>query len=400
MFKQAKLRLLPFVDGFLILLIGLHEPFPDAHEVPVHQTPLQQVVNSFEEQSAALIGQPVLPNPILLFCKAQGKHKSPFNSILVVQTQHSTLFSPTSFAEIFTARHATQTSLECSDNSTYFVIELLKVISYKKISFPTCKEDSTVICTQSSTSTLHISACESTVGSVSGLVFWGAWITHPAELVTIRLKNKFTTARLNISWCLWATLTEESQEQKPAINWLPMINNLLEMMKSTQIQNIGKSNLILHRRLKIVFFFSNSTLKMKVFKQPSPAFWCIHRREESARQCPARTNGILKSNTDISCTPQIKDRHGIQLAQAKLICQMEKWGLWQESATSSTTLAPAQCLNRVRGSQSTSTAPKSCTGTRIPLPRDKQETSESSWGVSRIYLISFIPSNTRKRIII
>lgn len=166
--------------------------------------------------------------------------------------------------------------------------------------------------------------------------------------MTIRLKNKLPKARLlTYPGVFWVALTEESQEQKSATNWPSMINNLLEMTKNTQIQNIGKSNLILFRRLKTVIILFNSTLKMKIFKQSSPAFWCTHRREKSAGQSPVPTDGILKSNTDIFCAPRIKHRHGMQLAQAKLICQMEKQDLWQETANSSTTLAPTQCLNRV-----------------------------------------------------
>lgn len=62
-----------------------------------------------------------------------------------------------------------------------------------------------------------------------------------------------------------------------------MINNLIEMTKNAQIQNIGESNLVVPRRLKTVIFLFNSTLKMKIFKQPSPAFWCVYPEEKNQK---------------------------------------------------------------------------------------------------------------------
>ena len=62
----------PFVDGFLVLLVGLHEPLPDADKAPVHEAALQQVVDGFEQERATLVRQAALPLAVLLAC---GRHK-------------------------------------------------------------------------------------------------------------------------------------------------------------------------------------------------------------------------------------------------------------------------------------------------------------------------------------
>lgn len=94
-----------------------------------------------------------------------------------------------------------------------------------------------------------------------------------------------------------------------------MINNLLEMMKKAQIQNTGKSNMILLTRLKIAIFRFNSTLKMKIFKQPGPAFWCTQRKISKTMPSCYQWDSQVK-HWHLLC-PQIKHRHTIQLAQAK-----------------------------------------------------------------------------------
>lgn len=57
---------LPFVDDFLILLIGLHKPLADAYETAVHEAALQQVVDGFEQERATLIRQAAFPLAVLL----------------------------------------------------------------------------------------------------------------------------------------------------------------------------------------------------------------------------------------------------------------------------------------------------------------------------------------------
>lgn len=56
---------LPPVDGLLVLLVGLHKPFADADEAAIHEAALQQVVDGFEEQRATLVGEAVLPEPVV-----------------------------------------------------------------------------------------------------------------------------------------------------------------------------------------------------------------------------------------------------------------------------------------------------------------------------------------------
>lgn len=143
---------------------------------------------------------------------------------------------------------------------------------------------------------------------------------------------------------------------------------VLEMMKNAQIQNIGKSNMTLLTRLKTVDFLLNSTLKMKIFKQPGPAFWCTQ-GDKSARQCPVATNGILKSNTDIFCAHKSNTGTQSNLHKPRWFAKWKSKSYDKELQL----LAPLWLLLSVwtgsRGPQSTSTGPKSCTGTAIPSPR-------------------------------
>ena len=62
----------PLVDGLLVLLVGLHEPLPDAHKAAVHEAALQQVVDGFEQERATLVRQAALPLAVLLAC---GRHR-------------------------------------------------------------------------------------------------------------------------------------------------------------------------------------------------------------------------------------------------------------------------------------------------------------------------------------
>lgn len=55
----------PLVDGLLILLVGFHKPFANANKAAIHEAPLQQVVDGFEQQRATLIGKAILPNPLV-----------------------------------------------------------------------------------------------------------------------------------------------------------------------------------------------------------------------------------------------------------------------------------------------------------------------------------------------
>ena len=56
----------PLVDGLLVLLVGLDEPLAEAHEAAVHQAALQQVVDGFEQERAALVRQAALPHAVIL----------------------------------------------------------------------------------------------------------------------------------------------------------------------------------------------------------------------------------------------------------------------------------------------------------------------------------------------
>lgn len=47
-------------------MVWLDEPLADANEATVHEAALQQVVNGFEEERPALVGQAALPLAILL----------------------------------------------------------------------------------------------------------------------------------------------------------------------------------------------------------------------------------------------------------------------------------------------------------------------------------------------
>lgn len=53
--------LLPFVDGLLILLVGFDEPLAYTNKGSVHEAAFQQVMDGFEEQRSALVGQATLP---------------------------------------------------------------------------------------------------------------------------------------------------------------------------------------------------------------------------------------------------------------------------------------------------------------------------------------------------
>lgn len=59
----------PFVDDLLLLLVWLDKPLADADEAAVHEAALQQVVNGFEQECPALIGQAAFPLAILLTWK-------------------------------------------------------------------------------------------------------------------------------------------------------------------------------------------------------------------------------------------------------------------------------------------------------------------------------------------
>ncbi len=63
--------LLPFVDRLLILLVGFDEPLADTNEGPVHEAALQQVMDGFEEQRSALVGQAAIPRTVLITCETQ-----------------------------------------------------------------------------------------------------------------------------------------------------------------------------------------------------------------------------------------------------------------------------------------------------------------------------------------
>lgn len=66
---------LPPVDGLLVLLVGLHEPFADADEAAIHEAALQQVVDGFEEQRATLVGEAVLPEPVVFGWRERQRQK-------------------------------------------------------------------------------------------------------------------------------------------------------------------------------------------------------------------------------------------------------------------------------------------------------------------------------------
>ena len=59
-------QVIPFVNGLLLLLVGLNEPLADANKATVHETALQQVVDGFEQECSTLVGQATLPLAILL----------------------------------------------------------------------------------------------------------------------------------------------------------------------------------------------------------------------------------------------------------------------------------------------------------------------------------------------
>lgn len=56
----------PFVDDLLLLLVWLDKPLADANEAAVHEAALQQVVDGFEQERPALVGQAALPLAVLL----------------------------------------------------------------------------------------------------------------------------------------------------------------------------------------------------------------------------------------------------------------------------------------------------------------------------------------------
>lgn len=57
---------LPFVDALLLLLVWLNKPLADADEAAIHEASLQQVVDGFEQERPALVGQAALPLAVLL----------------------------------------------------------------------------------------------------------------------------------------------------------------------------------------------------------------------------------------------------------------------------------------------------------------------------------------------
>lgn len=64
--------LLPFVDGLLILLVGFDKPLADTNKGSVHEAALQQVMDGFEEQRSALVGQAALPRTVLITLRHRG----------------------------------------------------------------------------------------------------------------------------------------------------------------------------------------------------------------------------------------------------------------------------------------------------------------------------------------
>lgn len=75
----TEIVVLPLVNGLLILFIGFDKPFSDAHEVTVHQTALQQVVNGLEEKSSTFVGQTAFPHAVILAC-GEIKHTETWSS--------------------------------------------------------------------------------------------------------------------------------------------------------------------------------------------------------------------------------------------------------------------------------------------------------------------------------
>ncbi len=63
--------ILPFVDRLLILLVGFDKPLANTNEGSVHEAALQQVMDGFEEQRSALVGQATIPRTILITCETQ-----------------------------------------------------------------------------------------------------------------------------------------------------------------------------------------------------------------------------------------------------------------------------------------------------------------------------------------
>lgn len=59
-------RALPFVDALLLLLVWLNKPLADADEAAIHEAALQQVVDGFEQERPALVGQAAFPLAVLL----------------------------------------------------------------------------------------------------------------------------------------------------------------------------------------------------------------------------------------------------------------------------------------------------------------------------------------------
>lgn len=57
---------LPFVDDLFLLLVWLDKPLADADEAAVHEAALQQVVDGFEQERPALVGQAAFPLAVLL----------------------------------------------------------------------------------------------------------------------------------------------------------------------------------------------------------------------------------------------------------------------------------------------------------------------------------------------
>lgn len=57
---------LPFVDALLLLLVWLNKPLADADEAAIHEAALQQVVDGFEQERPALVGQAAFPLAVLL----------------------------------------------------------------------------------------------------------------------------------------------------------------------------------------------------------------------------------------------------------------------------------------------------------------------------------------------
>lgn len=59
-------KVLPLVDGLFIFLVGFDKPLADTHKAAVHEAALQQVVDGFEEQCAALVCQTTFPHTVFI----------------------------------------------------------------------------------------------------------------------------------------------------------------------------------------------------------------------------------------------------------------------------------------------------------------------------------------------